>query len=199
MKILLVGASGTVGQAVANALGTTHTLIRAGRNGADVQVDLTSEESIRQMYETIGRVDAVVSTAGSTHFGPLSDMTPADNQKSIDSKVKGQVNLVLLGLDYVNDGGSFTLTSGILMDDPIKEGASAALANGAIKGFVTGAAIEMPRGLRINHVSPSVLVEALDSYGPYFRGFEAVPGARVAQAYVKSVEGAQTGQTYTVY
>ncbi|WP_214820902.1 MULTISPECIES: NAD-dependent epimerase/dehydratase family protein [unclassified Exiguobacterium] len=86
MNILLVGASGTVGQAVANELEKTHTIIRAGRNGADVQVDLTSEDSIRQMYETVGRVDAVISTAGSTHFGPLSEMTPADNQKSIDSK-----------------------------------------------------------------------------------------------------------------
>ena len=199
MKILLVGASGTVGQAVAKELEKTHTIIRAGRDGADVQVDLTSEDSIRHMYETVGRVDAVISTAGSTHFGPLSEMTPADNQKSIDSKIKGQVNLVLLGLDHVNDGGSFTLTSGILMDDPIKEGASAALANGAIKGFVTGAAIEMPRGIRINNVSPNVLVEALDSYGPYFRGYAAVPGERVALAYVKSVEGAQTGQTYEVY
>jgi hypothetical protein len=56
----------------------------------------------------------------------------------------------------------------------------------------------MPRGLRINAVSPGVITEAMPDYAPFFRGFEPVPAARAALAYAKSVEGAQTGQVYRV-
>ena len=199
MRILVVGASGTIGQAIVAQFGERHEIIRAGRAGVDVQVDITSEDSIRSMYETVGPVDAVISATGGAHFGPLTDLTPALNQIGIDSKLKGQVNLVLLGLDTVRDGGSFTLTTGIMMDDPIRQGASAALANGGVKAFVRAAAIEMPRGIRINSVGPNVLIESLEKYGPFFRGFEAVPASRVATAFEKSVEGAQTGQNYEVY
>ncbi len=110
----------------------------------------------------------------------------------------GQVNLVAIGLNYLNDRGSFTLTSGILNRDPILWGASAAMVNGAIDGFVKAAAIELTRGVRINAVSPTVVSESLDKYADFFRGFVAVPVHTVAQAYIKSVEGAQTGQVYCV-
>jgi NAD(P)-dependent dehydrogenase (short-subunit alcohol dehydrogenase family) len=115
------------------------------------------------------------------------------------SKLKGQINLVLLGIPFINDGGSFTLTSGVMMDDPILKGASAAMANGGIQAFVRASAIEMPRGIRINNVSPNVLIESMDKYADFFQGFKAVPAADVALAYKKSVLGAQTGQTYKVY
>ncbi|WP_166243315.1 short chain dehydrogenase [Paenibacillus turpanensis] len=199
MRVLLVGATGTIGRAVYNELTGRHEIIRAGRKGADVTVDITSSESIQRMYETVGMVDAVISTTGATHFGPLQELTPDKNELSIDSKLKGQVNLVLLGMNHVRDRGSFTLTTGIIMDDPIFGGASAAMASGAVRAFVQSAAIELPRGIRINNVSPNVLAESIEKYGPYFPGFVPVTGERVAQAYRKSVEGAQTGQTYTVY
>lgn len=199
MKILLVGASGTIGSAVRDELALRHEVISAGRNGADVSVDITSPESIIKMYETVGKVDAVVSTTGKTFFGPLQEMTPEDNEISIRSKLVGQMNLVLLGLNHVNDGGSFTLITGIIMDDPIISGASAAMTGGAIRAFVQSAAIEMPRGIRINNVSPNVVLESIDTYGPFFPGFVPVPVSKVAQAFRKSVEGGQTGQTFTVY
>ncbi|MCK8487050.1 short chain dehydrogenase [Paenibacillus sp. MBLB2552] len=199
MKILLVGASGTLGSAVRDELATRHEVITAGRNGADVEVDIASVESMKAMYETIGQVDAVICTAGSTYFGALEELTPENNEISIQSKLKGQVNLVLLGLDHVQDKGSFTLTTGIIMDDPIKGGVSSAMAGGAIRAFVQSAACEMPRGIRINNVSPNMVIESIEKYGPYFPGFVPVPAGRVAQAYRKSVEGIQTGQTYSVY
>ncbi|WP_223070369.1 short chain dehydrogenase [Paenibacillus caui] len=199
MKVIIFGASGTIGQAVAKELGKNHEIIRAGRNGLDVVVDITSVDSIKNMYKQVGKVDAVISATGGAHFGPISELTPKLNEIGIESKLKGQINLVLLGMDYVNDGGSFTLTTGILMDDPIPQGASAAMANGGVKAFVKSAAIEMPRGIRINSVSPNVLQESLDKYGEFFPGFEAVPASRVALAFKKSVEGAQTGQNYEVY
>jgi NAD(P)-dependent dehydrogenase (short-subunit alcohol dehydrogenase family) len=199
MKILIIGASGTIGSAVTNELSSDHEIITAGRYKADVLVDITSPESISSMYQSVGKVDAVISTVGDAYFGPLSEMTPEKNEMAIQSKLKGQVNLVLLGLNHITDRGSFTLTTGIIMDDPIIGGVSAAMASGGIKAFVQSAAIEMPRGIRINNVSPNILEESLEKYGPFFPGFVPVPASRVAKAYRKSVEGAQTGQTYRVY
>ncbi|MEC0256504.1 short chain dehydrogenase [Paenibacillus lautus] len=199
MKIIIVGASGTIGQAVAKELGKKHEIIRAGRNGMDVTVDITSMESIKNMYKHVGKVDAVISATGGAHFASITELTPELNEIGIESKLKGQINLVLLGMNYVNDSGSFTLTTGIMMDDPIPLGASAAMANGGVKAFVKSASIEMPRGIRINSVSPNVLQESLGKYGDFFPGFEAVPASRVVLAFKKSVEGAQTGQNYEVY
>ena len=160
---------------------------------------MTSVDSIKNMYEQVGKIDGVISTAGLAHFSPITKLTPEQNEIGIESKLKGQINLVLLGMDYVNDNGSFTLTTGIMMDDPVAQGASAAMANGGVKAFVKAASIEMPRGIRINSVSPNLLQESQEKYGDFFPGFDPVPVARVALAYKKSVEGAQTGQNYEVY
>lgn len=199
MKVLIVGASGTIGNEVTKLLKDDHEIIRAGRNGADVQVDITSEESIQKMYEQIGNVDAVVNASGGANFSPVTELTPELNEKGIQSKLKGQVNLVLLGLDYMNANGSFTLTTGVMMDDPIAQGASAAMANGGVRSFVKAAAIEMPRGIRINSVSPNAVQESWERLHSLFPGFNPVPAGRVALAYKKSVYGLQTGENYEVY
>lgn len=197
MKILLVGASGVLGTAVAAELGARHEIIRAGRNG-DVRLDIRDEASIRAAFREIGACDAVVSTAGKTKFAPLAEMTAADYAVGLSDKLMGQVNLVLVGRDFLRDGGSFTLTTGVLSHDPIRSGSSATMVNRAVEGFAAAAAIELPRGLRINVVSPGVLLESMEHYGPFFRGHEPVPAARAALAYAKSVEGALTGQTFRV-
>ncbi|GIO30686.1 MULTISPECIES: short chain dehydrogenase [Paenibacillus] len=199
MKIIVVGAHGTLGKAICDELSPRHDIVSAGRSKGDVTVDIMSPESIKAMYEKVGSVDAVVCAAGDAYFGRLEELTPEHNEIAVQSKLKGQINLVLIGKDYVNDRGSFTLTTGIIMDDPILGGISSAMAGGAVRAFVQAAAIELPRGIRINDVSPNVLEESMDSYAPFFPGFEPVPAARAAKAYRKSVEGAQTGQTYKVY
>jgi NAD(P)-dependent dehydrogenase (short-subunit alcohol dehydrogenase family) len=150
------------------------------------------------MYRQAGPVDAVVCCAGSVHFGPLATTTEAQFLSGLTNKVMGQVNLVLAGIPHLADGGSFTLTSGVLDRDPIREGTGAATANGALAGFVKSAAIELPRGLRINAVSPALLDVSLGRYGDYFPGHETVPSDRVGRAFAKSVEGALTGQVIIV-
>ncbi|EZH67039.1 short-chain dehydrogenase [Bacillaceae bacterium JMAK1] len=199
MRILLIGASGTIGSKVYERLEKQHEVIRAGRSGADVTVDITDEESIRAMYEQVGEVDAVINASGRAGFAPLEELTPEKNELGLMSKLKGQINLVLLGIPYVKDHGSFTLTTGVMMDDPIPQGASAAMANGAVRSFVKASAIEMPRGIRINAVSPTVLEESYEKLGSFFKGFQPVAGEKVALAYSKSAEGMQTGQNYEVY
>jgi len=198
MKILIVGASGTIGRAVAFELGQRHEIITGGRTSGDLRLDLTDGKSIRAAYEDVGLLDAVVSTAGNVKFAPFEDMQEEDYAFGLEDKLMGQVNLVLIGRQYVSEGGSFTLTTGVLDRDPIRQGTSASMVNGAINAFVRAAAIEMQRGQRINVVSPGVIEEAMEAYGSFFRGFEAVPAARAALAYARSVEGAQTGQVYLV-
>lgn len=198
MKILLIGANGTVGSAVKAELAQRHEVISIGRNSGDFQVDISDSASIRKLFEQTGNFDALICAAGSVSFVALGEMQDSDFELGLRDKLMGQVNLLLIGREYANDGASFTFTSGILNRDPIRTGASAALVNGAIDGFVKAAAIELPRGLRVNSVSPTVLVEAMGSYAPYFRGYKPVTGADVALAYAKSVEGLQTGQTFIV-
>lgn len=197
-KILLIGASGTIGQAVAKNLGARHQLIAAGRSSGDHRVDLTSDQGVAALLETVGKVDAIVVTAGNLHFGPLAEMTAAQFDIGLQDKLLGQVRVALHGQRWLNDGGSITLTSGVLAIEPIRAGANATAVNAALEGFAAAAAIELPRGIRINVISPTLLTESLATYGPFFPGFETVPAERVALAYQRSVEGAQTGKVYRV-
>ena len=198
MKIIIVGASGDIGKAACQELGARHNLIRVGRSSGDIQADISDRASIDAMYAQVGQVDAVVSAAGDVHFGPLEDHTEETLMLGFKQKVMGQINLVLAGRKTVTEGGSFTLTSGILDRDPIPMGAGAATANGALGGFVVGSAIEMPRRLRINVVSPGLLETSVPRYGQWFPGHNPVSSERVGRAYAKSVEGAITGQIIKV-
>lgn len=198
MKILLIGAGGTIGSAVDKELSQRHEIIRIGRTSGDFQVDISDSTSIRKLFEQTGKFDALVCAAGNVTFAPLYEMTEESFALGLRDKLMGQVNLLLIGREFANDGASFTFTTGVLSHDPIRSGASAALVNGALDSFVRAAAIELPRGLRVNSISPNVLVEAMGKYAPYFRGFKPVPAADVALAYAKSVEGLQTGQTFHI-
>lgn len=197
-KIVVIGATGTLGQAVSAELKARHEVIEVGATRGQYQVDSTDPASVERLFREIGKVDGVVTTTGKVHVGPLPDMSVEQFWVGLRDKLMGQINVVLAAQQYVNDGGSFTLTSGIIGDEPILQGASATTVNLALEGFVRGAAIEMPRGIRINVVSPTVLTEAMDAYAPYFRGFEPVTAQRAAMAYLRSVEGAQTGRVYRV-
>lgn len=196
MRILIVGATGLLGSAAASALRGRHEIIEASRSG-QITVDLTEPDSVQRMFEEVGNVDAVLSCAGSVPFKPLGELTDEDFRAGFEDKVLGQVNLVQIGVSYVNDNGSFTLTSGVLAREPILTGAAASLANGALESFVMAAAPELPRRIRINAVSPSVLAEAT-GYHDYFPGFSRVPAETVGRSFLKAVEGIQTGQVFAL-
>jgi len=135
---------------------------------------------------------------GHVHFGPVDEMTSTHFMASIGGKALPQVNLVLEGFDYINDGGSFTLTSGVTNRDPIRGGAGASAANGALDGFVVGAAVDMPRGIRINAVSPEVLESCREAYDGFFPGHVHVSNEAVGLAFCKAVEGCLSGQILIV-
>ena len=194
MKFLVVGSTGLIGSYVAKTLSKHGTVIGVSRT-TQISVDVKDPASIKAMYEKVGKVDAVASCIGKVAFKPIAELTYEDYLMGLKDKALGQVELVRVGIDFLNDGGSFTLMTGVLARDPIPAGSVAALANGAIESFTLAAAIDLPRGLRINTVSPNVLVEAT-SYHASFPGFHQVTAQSVADAYVKSILGKQTGQIY---
>jgi len=191
MRILVVGATGTIGRAVAAALGKNHDVVPVSFQKTDVTVDLANPASIAAMYRQVGAVDAVVSAAGQAKFAPLHGLTEADFAFSLANKLMGQVNLVRLGFPSVRDKGSFTLTSGVLARSPMAGSAAISLVNAGLEGFARAAALEAPRGIRVNVVSPPWVTETLQALG--MDPAHGLPAATVARAYVESVVGSQTG------
>jgi NAD(P)-dependent dehydrogenase (short-subunit alcohol dehydrogenase family) len=197
MKIIIVGASGTIGKHVVKALEANNEIVKVGSKSGDFQIDMANLSSIESLFEQVGAFDALVSVAGDAHFGPLPQMVDSDFRKGVDSKLMGQINLVLVGQRYINPKGSFTLTSGTLAEDPIVYGAAVSAINGALNGFVRAAYMELENGVRINAVAPGVVAES-PGFFSFFPGDIPVEMHRVAQAYVKSVLGGQSGQVYKV-
>jgi NAD(P)-dependent dehydrogenase (short-subunit alcohol dehydrogenase family) len=192
MKIIVIGATGTIGSEVVKALSLNkHEVVRASRNG-DVKINLDDVASIRAMFEKVHGVDAVVSCAGNAAFKPFADLTDADYELGLRSKLMGQVSLARLAKDQLRDGGSITLTTGVLAIHPMVGSASVSLVNAGLEGFVRAAALEMPRKLRINAVSPPWVKETMVKFG-----MDPTPGlasAVVAKAYVAAVAGSQQGK-----
>jgi len=199
MKIVVVGASGTLGKALVEHLGQENELVQVAKSQGEYRLDITDGNSIKALFERIGKVDAIVSVTGNLHFGALEEMTAQNFSLGLNDKLLGQVNLALIGQHYLNKGGSITLTSGIVSEEPIIGGCNATTVNAAIEGFVRAAAIELNNGMRINAVSPSVVTESLDVYGPFFPGYESVSAKRVAMAFQRSLEGPLSGQTFKVW
>lgn len=193
MRILVIGAHGTIGREIVKALSGEHEVIGASRSGSEISVDITDPNSIVNMYAQVGTVDAVISAAGSGAWKPLDQLTEDDFALSLRYKLMGQVNVVRYGLTNVRDGGSITTTSGVLTHVPMIGGAAISLVNGGLEGFTRAAALEAPRGIRVNVVSPPWVTETLIEMGAPDMA-PSLPAATVAQAYVRSVTGNETGQ-----
>ncbi|MEH0020579.1 MAG: short chain dehydrogenase [Desulfobacter sp.] len=199
MKILIVGGNGTIGNKVSRHFSQSHEVIIAGRNSGDVTVDIADSASISAMFEALGRVDAIVCIAGEAKWADFAEMTEEDFYIGLKSKLMGQVNLVRIGRDYLNAGGSFTLSTGILADHPVAMTTSAAMVNGGIHSFVKASALELENNTRINVVSSGLVEDAVDKYEAYFPGHNPIPMAKVVNAYVKSVLGRDNGQIIRMY
>jgi NAD(P)-dependent dehydrogenase (short-subunit alcohol dehydrogenase family) len=196
MKVLVIGASGTIGAAVAQAFEQRHEVVRVSRSTSPLSVDISDAASIKRLFAKSGRLDAIVNVASSATFRPVLELSDEDIAGSVNGKLLGQVNLVRYGADALNDGGSFTLTSGILSRRPTAGGSVFGLVNAGIEGFVRAAALDLPRGLRVNAVSPGWVAETLQGMGRDPKA--GTPAAVVAEFYVRAVEGGATGQTLDV-
>ncbi|MGH9414050.1 MAG: short chain dehydrogenase [Terriglobales bacterium] len=191
MKIIVIGATGTIGTAVVQALAARrHEVVGTSRHAA-IPVTLEDAASIQRLFDAIAEVDAVVCCAGNAAFGPLASLTGADYELGLHSKLMGQVMLAQIAKDRLREAGSVTLTSGILATQPMPGSASVSMINAGLDGFVRAAALEMPRRLRINVVSPPWVKETMVKLG--MDPSSGLAAADVAQAYVASVEGDAQG------
>ncbi|HEX2187648.1 MAG TPA: short chain dehydrogenase [Longimicrobiaceae bacterium] len=194
MRVAVIGATGTIGRAVAEALSGAHEVLRVGNTSGEYQVDIASPDSIRRLFEETGSVDAVVCCAGSARFRPLAELTDEDFRFSLGHKLTGQVNLVRLGIPHVREGGSFTLTSGVLASEPTPGSAAISVVNAGVEAFARAAALELPGRRRVNVVSPPWVSETLESMGR--DGSGGLPASSVARAYVHSLTGTENGVVF---
>jgi NAD(P)-dependent dehydrogenase (short-subunit alcohol dehydrogenase family) len=199
MKILIIGGKGTIGKRVSDHFSRKHEVIIGGRNSGDVIVDIADSKSIEAMFKSVQNIDAVICIAGEAKWAAFDTMTEEDFYIGFRNKLMGQVNLVRIGQDYLNAGGSFTLTTGILADHPVVLTTSAAMVNGGIHSFVKAVSLELRNGIRINVVSPGLVEDAVERYEAYFPGHNPIPMYKVINGYVKSVEGKGTGEIIKMY
>lgn len=194
MKILVIGGNGTIGKKVCERLKQKHEVIVAGRNTAHVSVDFSNAKSLETMFNRVGKLDAIVAIAGDAKWDKLDNLSEDDFYIGIKSKMMGQVNTVRIGKNYLNPGGSITLSTGILADDPVDMTTSAALVNGAINSFVKAVALELNEGKRINVICSDLVEDSYEKYKDYFPGNTPVPMHKIVDGYVKSIEGKITGR-----
>jgi NAD(P)-dependent dehydrogenase (short-subunit alcohol dehydrogenase family) len=194
MRILIVGATGLLGSEVVKLLAAEHDIVTASRKGSDLHVDLSDKHSIESMYAQAGKLDAIVCTAGSAKFAPLASLADEDFAFSLANKLMGQVNLVRCGAAHLSQGGCFTLTSGVLAQQPIEGSAAVSIVNAGIEAFARSAALELRGNARVNVVSPGWVAETLESMGR--DPAQGVPAAIVAQAYKRSLSGSASGEVF---
>jgi len=199
MKILIIGASGTIGRKLTPHLSTDFEVVTAGRNSGDIRVDITSESSIKNMWQRVQNIDACICIAASGPMDSFSTLTEAQLLEDFRGKLLGQINLVLIGQNYINDCGAFTLTSGIFADIPYKGVTGGAVISGGLHSFVLSAAIELPRGQRINAVSPSMIEDSVKDFGHLFAGLKPVSMSSLIAAYESTIKANINGQIIKVY
>ncbi|MCX2746063.1 short chain dehydrogenase [Mangrovivirga sp. M17] len=200
MRILLVGATGTIGKHLDNHFSKNHEVIRVSRNDGDIKADITKPETIKQMFEKAGDIDAVISATGGAFFGPLNELDYKKGMDSFGNKAMGQINLILEGQHFLKKGTSISIISGILSEDPIKNSSALSMVNGAINSFIKAASLEMfEKGIRLNAISPGLVEDSVDELGEAFPGHNPVSMKRVIKAYEKSVLGLVNGEIIKVY
>ena len=198
MKILVIGGNGTIGKTIVAHFSSDNEVITAGRNSGGVRLDIADSKSIEALFQKVGKLDAIICAAGEAKWAPFEELSEEDYYIGLRSKLMGQVNLVRIGKSYLNEGGSITLTTGILADDPVVKTASAAMVNGGIHSFVQAVALELTK-IRVNVVSSGVVMDAYAKYESYFPGHPPIPMDKMMLAYVKSVKGRGNGQIYRIY
>lgn len=192
MKILVIGASGTLGSEVVRLLKARHDVVQASRSRSELKVDIEVAGSIKSLFGTVGQVDAVVCVAGEGKFVPLAKLSDEDFAFSIRSKLMGQVNVVRYGLEHVRPNGSITITSGVLSHRPMAGSGAISLVNAGLEGFARAAALEAPHGIRVNAVSPPWATETLRQFKMDPAGGR--PAAEIAALFVQVVEGKDQGR-----
>jgi len=199
MKILIIGGTGTIGSRLASHYRDNHDVITAGSKSGDINVNIEDSRSIQGMFEKTGKLDAIIATTGKSKWAPFDEISEKDFYYGLRNKLMGQVNTVRIGRQYIRTGGSITLTTGILGDDPVPGTTSAAMVNGAIHSFVKAVVLELKGHPRINVVTPGLVEDSAGALAHAFPGYNPIPMDKVVNAYRRSVEGTRTGEIIRIY
>jgi NAD(P)-dependent dehydrogenase (short-subunit alcohol dehydrogenase family) len=199
MKILIIGGHGTIGKRVSEHFKRNNEVLVAGRSSGDITVDIADSSSIKSMFESSGKFDAIICIAGNSKWDDFNNLSEEDYYIGLKSKLMGQVNLVRIGQHYLKPKGSITLTTGILAEDPVRKTASAALVNGGIHSFVKAVSLEIANEIRVNVVAPGLVADSYERLKDYFPGHIPVPMNKVVTAYERSVLGNDRGQVIRIY
>lgn len=199
MKILIIGGNGTIGNKVVSYFNKEYKVLIAGRTSGDVIVDISDSDSIKKMFEKVGKLDAIICIAGEAKWADFNELSENDYYIGLKSKLMGQVNLVRIGVHYLNHKGSITLSTGILADDPVIKTASASMVNGGIHSFVQAVALEIENEIRVNVVSSGMVEDAYEKYKGFFPGHNPIPMNKVVNGYVRSVKGKGNGEIIRIY
>lgn len=196
MKIILIGATGTIGQKVHELLQKDHDVVPVGFRDGEYQVDIADKESIRSLFNQVGEVDAVISTTGLVEFGPLDELTDEQFSLGWSNKLMGQINILRTGQPFIRKGGVILLTSGMLANEPMPGSTSVSAANGAINSFIKAASLELGDKLRINAISPVFVKETMEIMG--MDSSDGLSAADTAKTYKTALEGSMTGEVIDV-
>lgn len=194
-KIIIVGSTGTIGQKVVKLLKNDYQVITINRSSGDYQADMQDADAMEEIFKIIGPFDGLIATSGYGKWGTMDEHSVQDYHDGLNSKLMGQVNLVIIGRKYANEGACFVLSSGILAQYPVEGGISLSMINAAIEAFVRGAALEM-KNMRINAVSPSFAKETMELMG--MDSSTGVPAIEFAKLYKTAFENDNTGIIYTI-
>lgn len=198
-RMLVVGGCGTIGKLIVDEMKDSYEIVTAGRSNGDHRVDISDVSSIDAMFVAAGHFDVLVCAAGNSVFANVEELGEDELRLGVEHKLLGQVNLVRLALPHINDGGAIVLTSGCTNIQPVRNSSVSGLINGGLDGFVTAAACDMPRGIRINCVSPGLLTESAQRSGYKFPGFKTVDGVDVARAYHRCAATGITGCVVAIH
>ena len=196
MKVLLIGATGTIGQRVYERLEGTHEVIPVGFNDGKYKVDIADTGSIRNLFDLVGEIDALISTTGLSAFGALDDLTDEQFSLGWNNKLMGQINLVRIGRSSIRGGGAILLTSGMLANEPLPGSAATSAANGALNSFVKAASLDLGEKLRINAISPVFVKETMEMMG--MDSSSGMSATDTSRAYEVALEGSMTGEVIDV-
>lgn len=166
-KVIVVGGSSGIGLATAElAKREGADVVIASRNAERVKAaadkigatgiiaDVTSDESIADLFRKCGSVDHVVVTAAQLRTGPFKTVAMEDVRATMESKFWGAWRVARSA--EIRANGSLTLVTGYLSTRPRPGAAIVGAVNGALESLTKGLALELAP-VRVNAVSPGTI------------------------------------------
>lgn len=190
-KVLVIGSTGLVGSKIVELLKGKAQVIEASKSNKENPVDLSNPNSLKELFAKVGEVDSIICTAGVVNFDSWDNEDDANWDFGIANKMMGQINTIRFGKNYVKDGGSIILSTGVLAQYPMEGSCVVTTVNAAVEAAVKSAAFEL-KNIRVNAVSPGWVKETMEKYG--MDSTPGMPALEVAQYYVDLIEASNSGE-----